>query len=215
MPSNADAPVALPPPQELLQRPIQLRGSRLARWVLRCLGWQLIFDGMPAEQGVLLVYPHTSNWDFPIGILAKWGIGIPVVLWGKDSLFRIPLFGRFLRAQGGVPVIRDSPQGAVEQMSQAMGQAKREGRFMWLTLAPEGTRAYRPGWRTGFYRISVNCQVPVGVAFLDFGNRRVGIDSFWLLGGEPALDMAAIAQRVGHIQGCRPEQAAPVRLLER
>ena len=92
---------------------MQLRGSALARAVLRLAGWRVAFDGLPARQGVVIVYPHTSNWDFVIGVLAKWGIGIPVAFWGKDSLFRVPLFGRWLRWLGGMPVDRGAPQGAV------------------------------------------------------------------------------------------------------
>ena len=73
---------------------MQLLGSALARGLLRAAGWRVVFDGLPAAQGVAIVYPHTSNWDFVVGILAKWAIGIPVTFWGKDSLFRVPVFGR-------------------------------------------------------------------------------------------------------------------------
>ena len=98
------------------ERPIQLRGSRLARGVLRLAGWRVQFDGLPARQGVLIVYPHTSNWDFVIGVLAKWAIGIPLAFWGKDTLFELPLFGRWMRWIGGVPVDRNNPSGAVGAM---------------------------------------------------------------------------------------------------
>ena len=80
-------------PQELLGRDITLRGSALARALLRLAGWRLLFNGLPAAQGVAIVYPHTSNWDFVVGMLAKWGVGIPITFWGKHSLFRIPIFG--------------------------------------------------------------------------------------------------------------------------
>ena len=94
---------------------MQLRGSTLARALLRLAGWRILFDGLPAAQGVAIVYPHTSNWDFVVGLLAKWGIGIPVTFWGKDSLFRIPLLGRWMRWVGGVPVDRASAHGFTHQ----------------------------------------------------------------------------------------------------
>ena len=87
--------------------PVQFAGSAFARWVLTRLGWQVKFEGLPALQGMVVVYPHTSNWDFIVLMLAKWAIGVPVYFWGKDSLFRIPLFGRWLRWLGGVPVVRN------------------------------------------------------------------------------------------------------------
>jgi len=112
----------------------------MARRLLRLASWRVAFGGLPARQGVVIVYPHTSNWDFIIGIVAKWSIGIPVAFWGKASLFRVPLFGRWLRWLGGVPVERSSSQGAVAAMAKRLVRARASDRFMWLALAPEGTR---------------------------------------------------------------------------
>lgn len=200
-------------PQELTERPLQLRGSRIARALLRLAGWRLQFDGLPAAQGVVVVYPHTSNWDFVIGLLAKWGIGLQVSFWGKDSLFRVPLFGRWVRWLGGVPVARHRREGAVGQMIETMREARAQGRFLWLALAPEGTRSRTEGWRSGFYRVADLGGVPVGLVVLDFARRRVGFDSFWRLSGDMAADFAVFAQRLSETRGCRPLLAAPVRPL--
>ncbi len=209
MPSSAEA-VA----HELPERTVHFQGSKVAALALKALGWELCFNGLPGRQGVLVIYPHTSNWDFIIGILAKWAIGIPVLLWGKDSLFRIPLFGRFLRAQGGVPVVRHTPQGAVEQMIEKMSAACASGSYMWLALAPEGTRRRTAGWRSGFYRVALACQVPVGLAFIDFGRKRVGIEGFLRLSGDLAADRALLAARLAGVKGFRPQAAAPVTWLD-
>ncbi len=200
-------------PVLLNARPVQLRGSRFAQALLRLAGWQLQFDGLPAAQGVAVVYPHTSNWDFVLGIVAKWAVGIPVTFWGKDTLFQVPLFGRWLRWLGGLPVRRHAPQGAVGQMIETMREARAQGRFLWLALAPEGTRGRTEGWRSGFYRVAVAAGVPVGLVTLDFGARRVGFDSFWQLSGRMPEDFAAFAQRLAHCRGLRPTLAAPVRPL--
>ncbi len=70
-----------------MAHPVTFQGSRLARWILQAFGWKLAFDGFPTLQGVAVVYPHTSNWDFPVGILAKCALGIPAHFWAKDGLF--------------------------------------------------------------------------------------------------------------------------------
>jgi len=197
---------------DLARRPIQLRGSTLARRLLGIAGWQVVFDGLPAKQGVLIVYPHTSNWDFVVGVLAKWAIGIPLAFWGKDSLFSVPLFGRWLRWIGGVPVDRTSPRGAVGEMVIRLYEARREDRFLWLALSPEGTRSYRDGWRSGFYQVALQAEVPLALAFFDYTERRVGVDSFIRLSGDAARDMAAIDARLGQRRGRKPQLAAPVRL---
>jgi 1-acyl-sn-glycerol-3-phosphate acyltransferase len=196
----------------LTERPIQLRGSALARGVLGLAGWRVAFDGLPAKQGVLIAYPHTSNWDFVVGVLAKWAIGIPLAFWGKDTLFRVPLFGRWLHWIGGVPVDRHSPRGAVADMVTRFAEARRDDRFLWLALSPEGTRSYRDSWRSGFYQVALQAGVPLALAFFDYGERRVGVDSFMWLTGDTERDMAAIESRLGGRLGRKPQLAAPVRL---
>lgn len=199
--------VALP------QRPVQLKGSALARAVLRMAGWQLQFDGLPAAQGVMAVYPHTSNWDFIIGLLAKWAMGMPANFWGKASLFRIPLLGRWMTWLGGLPVQRDAPRGQAGAMADALRDARADGRFMWLALAPEGTRGRTEGWRTGFYRVAHQAEVPLALVVLDWGRKRVGFDSCWQLSGDVQADFEVFAQRLAACRGRRPDLAAPVRPL--
>lgn len=200
-------------PVELLQRPVQLHGSRMARALLRLAGWRVVFDGLPAAQGVAIAYPHTSNWDFVVGILAKWAIGLPATFWGKDSLFRVPLLGPWMRWLGGVPVDRQNARGIVGQMAEALTQARAEGRFLWLVLAPEGTRSAGEGWRSGFYHVATAARVPLALIFFDYQHRELGFRRYLQLSGDPAADMAAIAQGFGAVHGRRPDNAAPIRFM--
>lgn len=191
--------------------PVQLRGSGLANAVLRLLGWRLRFNGLPGRQGVLIVYPHTSNWDFAVGVLAKWAIGIEVTFWGKDTLFRLPLFGRWLRWLGGVPVDRRSANGIVGQMARELEAARAADHFLWLALAPEGTRRRAAAWRSGFYHVALQAKVPVGLVFLDYGRREVGVERFVTLSGDAPADLAGIEREFRRRIGKRPALAAPIR----
>jgi len=200
-------------PVELKDRPVQLRGSPIAKAMLRMAGWRLDFEGLPGLQGVLAVYPHTSNWDFPVGLTAKWAMGLPAAFWGKDTLFKVPLFGRWMRWLGGVPVDRNNPRGIVGDMVQRMQAAREARQFLWLALAPEGTRSLGPGWRSGFYRVAVQAGVPVAVVHLDYGRKRIWVNTFLQLSGNAEADMAAIAAELDGVRGLRAEQAAPIRLV--
>jgi len=191
---------------------VPLQGSALARWMLRRLGWQLKFDGLPRRQGVLIVYPHTSNWDFIYAILAKWGIGIHVTFWGKDTLFRVPLFGRWLRWLGGLPVNRHSASGIVGPMVRELVAARAADRFMWLALSPEGTRSLKSSWRSGFYHVARDAGVPLGLAYLDYGRRVVGIEHFMILSGDMRKDMAQISATYSGVVGKRPAYTTPIQL---
>ena len=191
--------------------PIQLRGSRLATSLLRVAGWRVRFDGLPSLQGVAVVYPHTSNWDFLIGMLAKWSVGFPVTFWGKDSLFRLPLFGRWLRWLGGRPVERGAPNGIVGQMARELTEAKEKGEFMWLALAPEGTRKYQDSWRSGFYHVALAAKVPLALVYFDFAEKVVSVQKFIMLSGDVEEDIRCVAEYLGTRVGKRPADAAPVR----
>ncbi|WP_247661317.1 1-acyl-sn-glycerol-3-phosphate acyltransferase [Ideonella alba] len=197
----------------LTERSVQLRGSRLALWVLKAMGWTLVWEGLPARQGVLIAYPHTSNWDFVIGVLAKWAIGIPAKFWGKDSLFRIPLLGRWFRWIGGIPVDRSGARGIASAMTERFQAAREADEFLWLALAPEGTRSLVDHWKSGFYPVAFEAGVPIGLILFDYRRKRVGFDRFVMLSGDRHADMAVLAEYYReHAHGARPELASPVRL---
>jgi 1-acyl-sn-glycerol-3-phosphate acyltransferase len=193
---------------------VQFRGSKLAMGFLKLMGWKVYFDGMPTMQGVAVVYPHTSNWDAPIMFLAKSAIGVKVMFWGKDTIFRIPLLGAWLRWIGGVPVKRTSAEGIVGQAVKIIAEHKKNGEYFWLGLSPEGTRKYIPGWRSGFYQTALLTQVPVCVAKLDYAKREISVRDFVVLTGDMPHDMARIAGIYEGVRGYRPELAAPVQILD-
>lgn len=193
-------------------QPVRLRGSALARRLLALAGWRVVFDGLPARQGLLVVYPHTSNWDFVVLVFAKWTVGIPARFWAKDSLFRIPVLGPWLRWLGGVAVDRSSPRGVVAEEIAQMRAAVARDDFFWLAVAPEGTRGRTEGWRSGFYQVAVGTGVPVGLARLDFGRREVVFTHFLRLQGDPDADFARMAEAFEGVRGRRPELASPIRL---
>jgi 1-acyl-sn-glycerol-3-phosphate acyltransferase len=185
----------------------------LASWLLDRLGWQLRYEGFPARQGVAVIYPHTSNWDFPLMVLVKWAIGIPVRFWGKDSLFRIPLFGSWLRGMGGIPLDRSTPKGAVGEMLALFEASKRGDTLLWLALSPEGTRSRTPGWRSGFYRVAVQARVPLALIALDYSRRCIDVTHFLQLSGDEGIDFSHMNEVLAGVRGRRPELACPVQLL--
>lgn len=188
--------------------------NRLAGAILRLAGWKLDFAGFPALQGVVVVYPHTSNWDAVVMFLAKSACGVKVQFWGKDTLFRIPIFGAWLRWFGGMPVKRTNREGVVQQALALFAQRKAAGQYFWLGLAPEGTRKYLPGWRSGFYHTALSAQVPLCLLRLDYSKREISIRHFMRLTGDVRADMAHIASVYQGAQGLIPANMAPIKLLD-
>lgn len=175
---------------------------------MRMLGWTCLDLPRRPERAVLIVYPHTSNWDFPIGLLAMMALGLDARWVGKDSLFRGPL-GPLMRWFGGIPVNRREPAGFVERLA---GEMRSRRRFI-LAIAPEGTRGLTPGWKSGFHRIARAADVPVLVGVIDYSRRRIGLLTSVSLSGDEDADMALIAACYRDCKGRRPNLASPIRML--
>jgi 1-acyl-sn-glycerol-3-phosphate acyltransferase len=181
--------------------------QRLARGLLSSFGWRVEVIPPPAPKCVIVVYPHTSNWDFVVGYVAKLAVGLPIAWIGKDTLFRWPV-GKLFRRMGGIPVNRRSPAGFVRQLAREL-----DGRdFLWLALAPEGTRAHTDRWKSGFYRLALEAKVPVGLAFIDWRTRTVGLSKYLSLTGDEAADLEQIRAAYAGRTGKHPENAGEISL---
>ncbi len=175
--------------------------------LLGAFGWRCVLVPPPAPKGIIVVYPHTSNWDFIIGVLFKIGVGLPARWMGKDTLFRWPVRG-LLRRLGGIPINRRERSGFVATL---LAEYERHD-WMWLALAPEGTRARTDHWKSGFYQIAVAGQLPVGLGFIDYATRTVGVDTYFVLSGDPAQDFARLRAFYADKHGRRPQHAGDIRL---
>jgi 1-acyl-sn-glycerol-3-phosphate acyltransferase len=193
----------------LARPPVPGRIAALALRVLRTFGWSVVLAQPVPRRCVVIFYPHTSNWDFPLGLLAKWTVGLPFRWVAKDSLFRTPL-RPFFQRWGGIPVDRASPEGFIEQLRREM-ESHDDFR---IAITPEGTRRRTEYWKSGFYRLARAAQVPLVLAFIDYPRRRVGIGGRLDLTGDVAVDMAAIAAFYDGLVGKHPDQMGPIRLRE-
>jgi 1-acyl-sn-glycerol-3-phosphate acyltransferase len=182
-------------------------GQRTSLRLLHLFGWRVRAKPLPGPHGVAIVYPHTSNWDFIVGLLAKWAVGLPFRWLGKDTLFRGPL-GVMMRTWGGVPVERSTSTGATQRLAEKMKAAD----WFWLALTPEGTRSYRPHWRSGFYHLAVAAKVPLLIVYIDYPNKELGLVDSIELTGDPEVDMAAVAAAYKGRHGLRPALEAPIKL---
>ncbi|MCL1049773.1 lysophospholipid acyltransferase family protein [Shewanella abyssi] len=135
---------------------------------LKIIGWKISGELPTSHQYIAIVGPHTSNWDFIIGLLARGAMGAKVNFLGKHQLF-MPPWGWFFRAMGGTPVDRRKNNNLVDAVVELFNT---NANFS-LALAPEGTRSSVTRWKTGFYHIASKAQVPIVTVGLDFGSKTV------------------------------------------
>lgn len=180
--------------------------SAIARALLKLGGWTAVGDKPNADKVVFIAAPHTSNWDGVWALIYKVAKGLDIRFFAKQSLFWFPL-GVLLRGLGGIPLNRDEPGGAVRKAVEEFASNEE----FYFGLAPEGTRSLRPNWKSGFYRIATEADVPVVLGFLDYENKRLGIGPMFKLSGDREADLARIREFYEPIRGRWPAKASPVR----
>jgi len=159
----------------------------LARWALKIAGWR-IEGAVPAiPKFVLIVAPHTSNWDFIVGVLVMFAIDLKVSWLGKHTLFRFPL-SPVLRWLGGEPIDRSVEHGTVRA---AIGRFATRSSWV-LGLTPQGTRRPVRHWKTGFHRIALGAGVPIVAVWFDYGSRCVGFGTPFHPGPDESADVVAL-----------------------
>jgi 1-acyl-sn-glycerol-3-phosphate acyltransferase len=93
-------------------------------------------------------------------------------------------------------------------------KAKEEGTYLWLALSPEGTRKFTHGWRSGFYQLALQAEVPLCTGRIDYGNKMVDFSTCMRLTGNEAADYKALAKAFEGAKGFHAQQAAPIQPIK-
>ena len=183
--------------------------SWIGQAYLRLAGWKMEGHRPSAPRYVIIAAPHTTNWDLPFMLAMAFVYDIPVRWMGKHTLFKPP-FGPLFRQLGGIPIVRHRAGGVVEQMVEHF---EREPELS-LMVPAEGTRGYVEYWKSGFYHIAREADVPVVLSYLDFGQKVGGIGPTIHLTGDVRADMDVIRAFYDGKQGYFPRNVGRIRLRE-
>ena len=185
----------------------------LSYWIgrlwMRLFGWDVVGQIPPGEKFVLIGAPHTSNWDFPLGLSTLYILRMKASWIGKDTLFKKP-FGGIMRRLGGIAINRDSPHGVVDQIAKQLRKTNKCA----IAMAPSGTRKRRYYWKSGFYWIAHAAQVPILCGYLDYAQRKICLGPSFVPTGNVKEDMDRIRDFYKDVQGKYPEMVTRIRLRE-
>ena len=170
-----------------------------ARLLLWLMGWRIEGEFPPHPKMVAIVAPHTSNWDFIIGITAVFALGIHIRFLAKHTLFN-PWLGWLMRWFGGMPVIREAPQGLVPQVVEALEQAP----SVFLAITPAGTRSSSKPWKSGFYHIAHDARVPILPIAFDGEHRTIRVFAPVETSGDYDRDLPRLQAPFLGIRGVKP-----------
>ena len=177
----------------------------VAKIIMRLCRWESIGEVPAIEKAVFIAAPHTSNWDGFWLLVYKVAINVDVRFLGKHTLFWWPL-GSILRAFGAMPVDRRDASKVVAQLIDAFKTSDR----LFLALSPEGTRKWTPYWKTGFYRIADASNVPIVLAFIEYGKRQMGIGPTLPAGTSLEDTLSAVRKFYAPFVGRRAELKGPI-----
>ncbi len=149
--------------------------EKVGQILLKLMGWRTVGALPEREQYIIMVVPHTSNWDVVIGLCTRFALGVKIHFLAKHQLFFFPL-GPILKALGAVSVNRSSSANRVEQTVALFNQQKQ----LKLAIAPEGTRSAVTRWKEGFYHMACAAHMPIVMIGFDYATKEIRIqDAFW------------------------------------
>lgn len=173
-------------------------------FLLRLFGWKIdkhTPEGV--DKCVVVMGPHTSNWDFIIGRLAFASYGVNGHYLIKKELFFFPL-GWFLKSIGGIPVDRKG-KGKMSMTDLAVSHFNSSEK-MFMVFTPEGTRSYNPKWKKGFYYIAQKANVPIYIGYMDYEKKIGGFHSKFEPTGDVEKDIQYIKDILKQYKGRYPEK---------
>jgi 1-acyl-sn-glycerol-3-phosphate acyltransferase len=161
--------------------------SSLALFILKLCGWR-VEGSLPdsIKRAVVVMAPHTSNWDFVLGWLGFSALGLKSMYLIKKEAFFFPI-GPLVKKLGGIPVDRGKNKVVIQ-----IGELFLESKELIITVTPEGTRSLNHTWKKGFYLIAQHAQVPLVFGYLDYKNKIGGLGPVFKVTGDYEKDMEVI-----------------------
>jgi len=167
----------------------------------KLMGWKVTGSFPKLKKYIAIVAPHTSKWDFLVGVLCRSIEGVEDIKYlGKAELFKFP-YGWIFRGLGGYPVDRNKSSNMVDKVVRIFNSHD----TFKLALAPEGTRKKVEKFKTGFYHIATKANVPIVMVGFDYKNREIRISEPFHTSGNMDLDMTNIIGWFKDIQGKIPD----------
>ncbi len=176
----------------------------LGKLVLSIFGWKVkgnISEDFSNQKLVVIVAPHTSNWDGIFGVATVAGLDAKITFIGKHTAFRYGL-GAFLKYMGGIPVDRSKPGGIIQD---AIDQIKKIDGSL-IAMSPEGTRSKVKEWKTGFLRIAKELNTKIIPASLDFAKKEILLGKAFTPSGNNDEDIKILKKYYSVFKAKHPEK---------
>ena len=164
----------------------------LSKFILnKIFGWKVIGSLPIDEKYIIAVVPHSSYFDLIIAILIRTYSGLKIKFIGKKELFN-PITSFLFKFLGGIPVDRTKKSNIVDNVVELF----KLGKINILAVAPEGTRKRVKKWKTGFYYIALNAEIPILMVSFDYSRKEVTINNKFYPTGDINKDFVKLEKKV-------------------
>jgi 1-acyl-sn-glycerol-3-phosphate acyltransferase len=179
--------------------------SAFCSFMLRVLGWKITGDyPYHIKKFIIVVIPHTSNWDFPLGLLVRGSMKQNIMFFAKSTLFRFPFAGLF-RWLGGISVDRSKSTNFVDAVIESYNNHDE----LVTVISPEGTRSKVETLKSGFYYIAKGAKIPMILCKFDYRNREVHFAEPFYATDDKDADFQFIEDHFKKVKGKNPELGWP------
>ncbi|MBX2845792.1 MAG: 1-acyl-sn-glycerol-3-phosphate acyltransferase [Saprospiraceae bacterium] len=172
------------------------------QFIFKIFGWKVVghfpFD---TRKTIIVAAPHTSNWDFFVGLGTRSILRFNSSFLIKKSWLSKPVIGALLRKAGGVGVDRSKNVKLTDQIAEIFNQ-REEFR---IAIAPEGTRKYNPDWKTGFWHIAKKANIPLLPVTFNYVKKEVEFLDLFHLTDDKDSDIERLKSLYRDIPGKNPE----------
>ncbi|MEO2176652.1 MAG: 1-acyl-sn-glycerol-3-phosphate acyltransferase [bacterium] len=158
---------------------------------------------------IIIAAPHTSNWDLFFLLGAAYTFHLQIHFLIKNNLF-VPVVGSILSFLGGIPVDRSGAHNLVANLVARINAS--DG--LSLVIPPAGTRKYTDYWKSGFYRIALEANIPIVCGYLDYAEKEAGLGLSFYLSGNMTEDMDRIREFYAPKTGRFPDNTSRIILRE-
>lgn len=174
----------------------------ISKLIFRIIGWKVTGTppGPDVKKSIFIAIPHTSNWDFPLGVMARSIIQVKVTYMMKSTMFKPP-FGWIFRLLDGMPVDRTKSNNFVDGVIELYNKHD----SLHTVISPEGTRKKVDRLKTGFYYMAVGAKVPLTLVAFDYKTKEVRFSKPVYMTGDKEKDFEVINAYFKGVEGKYPE----------
>ena len=160
----------------------------ICKWIYQLLGWKVV-GIYPNEipKKIIIVAPHTSAWEVPLGLLVKCWLKMDAQYYIKEEMFT-GVLKYILPLTQAIPLDRTENNNFVDSVIADYNAVERRT----ILITPEGTRKRVDKFKTGFYYIADGAKIPIIPISFDFEKKEIEIHPTYYTNGNAEKEISEI-----------------------